>query len=1381
MNFDTLTNLNFLQDSNPIIDTDNIELGTTERSDIENIQPDTTIKKAKKLDLFNDSYPYQYHIVDKNNDMEYILERSRNTETTEEAKIITTKITLASKSTKEDISKILNDSSLDDLWELFDDDNESQVFPETIFSPTNQTEYDVEPDEDNLDIDTDENRVADSLVNPDTLVELKHQGEYNGNYTYNGYSIEYSLVVKDIHLALPRKPDMSRVQYTSKSDVEKYEAGDPKLIEDMTYILNFLTMYDYSSATLLNRNYEYIGSTYCSLDTYNSPQGKVVKYLSDSSGKVIKEEFSNKDYDITRIRFTSTGKSYNPNYNFKFKDSEFAIDYTKSVATNINPSQAKAISKTFSSRCIYLPKPQELIERYNLNMDYIDSAEYVIVNTEEKLIEVIDKCKQEMGDTGVVAYDAETTGLHFSKYSKNQDVLCAHCISWKDGSSYIIPVRMKYVQNIEPSVAAKHLKRVLEVNPILAHNGMADVRFLTGDNIELNLQEDTMHLIKFVLPFITDFPAVGFGRYLDDLCKRMFGYDMIDMKKMVYDPSNATFDFSVVNEEYLIYYGCPDTDLCRRLWKVLRAKLKPEQLRPYRNAVVFSRNLAIHSSYVGVGIDVDMIQNEISDSEILSKKMEEIIYAFTKEDKATLSLSSSQQKVNYIYGTLGATVEEAGKSPDAKPTADKYAITTLSKIPAKENRDTFKQDILDVKGNTVLKASDLNSSKYPFCLLVRVLDNLRSNINSNLKRLLNNSIDSIFNLNFSVGKTDTWRTIEGIQTIKSALKKAIRPPNNEVTEKLNEHWGWITTDYRTQEICLAANNSNDIKLIEILKDPESDLHSETAADLWNIKSYKVSKDLRSKAKICNFLLAYGGKAYALGQNIFGADRLTEEQFQEALSLYELYCYKRAEMLKPIQQSKQFVEENGYIINQLGYPMVYPQIIDKDKMISEVFDTSNLSNNIMPVIDIDKRRKNGSRLLNACGNYPIQSWASGILMVVYNKIAQKIKDDGYENLIYVPVTVHDEVGICYRTDLVHPYYLIHLQLETLVDEMTYLNKEHVTPLYVGIGFGNNWYQAKDDMAELPIKLQYILQKEYLEGKAPSREEIVQEGIYEHFRRRIKEYIIERTITALQEMYDNKHFIKTKVEYILTRDEMYIGKQLQGNFNVSDNNGINMEILMKTLYNLPLDKPLPDGYTFEEGNPIEDDIEEIDTDTVELFFVTGELNERVSISNKIMQINLSGLNVQVANNIKSYINHLCTTEYNIHNNQIIYIENNGAINRTDLQILSIPSNFIDTFKNLVNGGKLERDPRNPHKMISSHVYIRIENNSVIISSLFIDEAVKSGKINLVDRILNKHSSTSVIAQFPILVENYNTKDLADTGLRLIALKASMVDELLAVLEL
>lgn len=1331
-----------------------------------------------RTEVFSNNVPYHYTVTDKENNKEYVLERFITSDKTID-KVKISRTVLGVLDLAKQKRKIAMDLiTLDDLFPDEDTDTD------TSNSSDIDTDTDIETEYENKD----DNRVADIK---DSKESIQYTTKYIGNYNKDFYYADYQILYDSKIVYTNKRNSIKENSVVANSislfspdlDVEKYEAGDPKDVEEITTIINLLSNYDLETASQVYDDFEFISNKNFGVRKYINADGKYTQ-VTNNKNKIVFEEFDNNKYKIELYRFSSAQSNpLHPKGFFMFKGSTFDIDYSIYKINNITSNELKVMEHNFSNRSIYLPKTQVYTEVYGLNLHYIKECDYQIIDTEQKLRDAIEDLKKTVGDDGVVCYDAETTGLKFRRFVENKDSLCCHSLSWKDKQAIIIPVRMKYLQNIKPEIANEYLKTVLEVNPMLAHNGAADVRFLQYDNIDLNLQEDTMHLIKHVMPFITQYPEVGFGRYLDDLVVRMFGYDMIDMQKYVYKPSNATFDFSIVNKDYMIYYGCPDTDLCRRLWKVLRQKLNPQQYIPYKNTVRFSKDIALSASFSGLGINVNAINKEKERATLLTERLRDIIYKLTGEDRNTLSLTSSVQKTNYIFGKMGAPLDYARKTDTGKLSADKIVVDRLGKIKT-EYTPTFKEDILDVDGQPLVQAEELNILKYPFCRLVRIFDDLNSNIKNHYNRLINQSENNIYHPDFQVGKADTWRTLDGIQTMKNTLKGEVGAPNNSVTQRNNEEWYWSTTDYRTQEVCLAANQSEDWAMIDLLCDVEADSHTMTASDLFEVPPYLVTKYQRTGAKTCNFGLTYGMKEYTLGQRIFGVDVLSDEQLASAKQLHSLYSYKKAEMLKPLVMAKAFVTENGYLVNKLGYKMVYPKIIDKVKYIEDVFNTGDLSDNIQPKVDPIKRSTNLRSLLNASGNYPIQSWAAGILMEVYTALIKKIKDDGYENDIYIPLTVHDEVGTCFRKDKVHPYYIIHSQLQTLVTKLEYLNKEKVAPLYIGIGFGENWVKAKDDLAEIPIKLQYILEEEFLNGTCPTREEILEEGIYEHFRRRIKDYIRQRCINLFPEMYTNKHFVKSIIEDTLYKKEMYVGKQMNENFKIFISaNEIDMDKFIRALYDRqPTDSI--DDITYEDGEPIKDEVEHTtEQKNVEFYFIEGQIHSRISVKEDYLQINLSNLNPLVTNNIKLYIESLTNKEYNIHNKKIIYIEPNGKINKTDLNILAIPMNFTDVFNNILNGATPSSISNTDISKLldeNGEDLIRYSGNTLIISSRYIEKIKEINQATKVEMILSKYTSASTIARIPIILEDYKTGIQKDTGLKMINVNFTVVEDLLSILK-
>ena len=1337
-----------------------------------------------------------------------------------------------------EIADDLNDSSYDS-YNLTDNDiwgapeNSDKVYEDF------ETIGDQDDMLDSFSINEETGEENSGVIYTQDDVKLIHKGEdYNGDYfleEYNNFVQYDELLVKQPvaeyeelkeKVKLAAKQGMLAEVYDNKGrqltaeEVQlklknlraqkvfrKYTLGDAEEISNVT--LKMLPLTTFLASKGCERTGEYVkledGKT-CQVKQYENAKGETYSEFVSLKGNIIKQVFANDDCIITfNILGTSEASILTKSHIGKKK---LNADYTVEEMDSVNNKNIQKFQIRRDNKAIYLPHPNYFLKQKN--MDYIKTAKYEIVDTPNKLIDLVEYIQKTYPDKKrVIGYDAETTGLKFHRFMRKHDQLVTHCISWEDNHSVIIPVRMLTEQNIHPEEAVQILKPLLEEYPILCHNGAADVRFNLYDGLNINLQEDTMVLIKHILPFINDRKVTGFGKAIDDLLWQFNQEEMIDLHKEVYKPSGVDFNFALLNRDYMIVYGCPDTDRMRILWKNLRPKLDPKQEAAYHDHVIFSKQVAINSTFGGLGVNVNAIQKEKEKAQDLVNTVESVFYKYTGKDKSTFSLTSAVQRKNYIFGEMGAPLSEARRTPSGEISADKIVVERLSKWKKDIPTDYFKADITDIDGKVIASKDELNRLKFPECKLIRIHGDLKKNITAFYNGMLDNSIDGVYYEDFRCGATNTYRTTGRIQITKSSLKYYMGA--------YDDNYGWNSTDYAAEEFRLAANQSEDWTLINTLKDKEADPHTMVASELYNKPPYKVSKKERKKIKSANFGILYGMGPRALACNIFGVDTPSEEQLAEARDLYELYCYKRCLMLKELTVAKDFVTFNGYQTNNLEFKMVYPDITDVKDYINKVFahvDEGERKSYVpLPVVLEEKKAKFLGKLLNACGNYPIQSWAAGTLMQVLPALVNAVRQDGYPLEDFsVPLQVHDEVGVEFNKDKVHPYYLIKVQNETMVADLSYLNKD-TAPLYIGIGFGSNWGEAKGDNEELPVELQYRLIEEWDNGTCPSIEEINKVGLHEHMMQRVYAYMRERAHNLFQDMVDAHHFVRQEMQYRLNHN-MFVGKKLNELFGTNDSFGeIMISEYLRIIYGFDKSeeekeviskyKKLMDstedkkervslnqqmikeidtilqpiynelGITWEEGEVREEESTLIKSpDEIQEFFYIDEIPSRVNVSEDNVIIDVSDLYGPTVSRIKKYIDALCTTTYNVHNKQLIYKLNN-KFEYTRKEMLGIPANFNDILERIIQGDDISISYTGDKPIVSIQevpVYVDTELNGLVIDVIKC-KSLGPSALNDICNMVMKYSSQAAVARIPIYVKGDIVKD---SQLRLINVSQKMLDE-------
>lgn len=1165
---------------------------------------------------------------------------------------------------------------------------------------------------------------------------------------------------KDLYEVDPLTGQLREKSKTSKC-ICKNTYGDEKDFEDLTLLINKVFNFCKSKSNYVNELLKPVNNVFYSTKIY--ADGDITfKYTSTDKGLPYCYEYEDTKANI-KIQIDMTMSKNGSGREIGTVD--LGLPYVQEVLETNKTKDLKLFRKNTYNKTVIFPDPKVFKKRFNLSFMDEPDIEYIIADTPNKLYDIADK---HLIPAEMLAYDAETYGLKAYKWYSKPDLLVTHSFCWAPGKSVIIPVRMKYCQNVPFDIVMEVVKPLLETKPILAHNGAADVRFNLPDGIIVNLVEDTMHLIRVIIPFMVKAAAAkGLKRGIDDLIKKAFGWDMLDLHKLVFGPAGVDFDFSLLPYDYMTYYGCPDTDLLMRLWLGLRPKLRVEQEHSYKQIVAYSKAMAILASYPGIGVQIDKMKEVRENAMNTIRQLKSLIYEYTGETEQTLPLQSAKKLSNYVFGRMGAPADKGKKTAGGALSADKHVMKALAAEVNPHPSKVFKKDIVDEDGEIVLKADDLNRSKYPFCLLHRTFADFNKDVTAFYNRIINNTLEGVYYENYRPAQTDTYRDTGAIQITKKGVKYFLGA--------YNDNYGFCSEDYNTEEFRITVNRSTDEALIKVLQDPESDAHTMVAAELYGLEPSEIDKSLRDPIKSCNFGIIYGMKVKRLTMQLKNTEHPTEEQLAEVQKIYDLYLYKRAEMLAPLEEARDHVRQYGWVENDLGYRMIYSQVIDVDDFLDQTFD---FSNPVPPEPHFDpvKRYENMGAIMNRSGNYPIQSLAAAQLKDSVIKLYEKIEAADMLDYVFVPLSVHDEVGLIYDKRKVDPYWLFAILHESFYSEMDYLNKpkELICPLYIGVGFGTSWGNAKSDLAEFPVAFQEVVLKEFYSGTHPRL--TAEEDHALHFSKRIKEYMLNRVTEMFQHMIDAKQFRRHEMKFMINKN-VFLGKKMHELFHT--NNEQKDPITGKKVLTLNLDKYVELILKHNHLNPEEYEIidgpefkkEEKRKDKKDLFEFRNELiHPLVTDDGDWLTIDATNIYPPLLTPIATYMRGLNNPNRNYHNHGVRFrINNVEYVPIEGVRLVELPISFADDLDKILSGSNIVLKNQNASGeniyMLPSPPILYDCTNHYIIFDMDIVRQIHPNMVNNIAELISEYACSPTADSYRILFrngKNYTYSDFYMNGI-------------------
>ncbi len=228
----------------------------------------------------------------------------------------------------------------------------------------------------------------------------------------------------------------------------------------------------------------------------------------------------------------------------------------------------------------------------------------------------------------------------------------------------------------------------------------------------------------------------------------------------------------------------------------------------------------------------------------------------------------------------------------------------------------------------------------------------------------------------------------------------------------------ISADYSQIELRIVAAISGDPAMCEAFRS-RKDIHTATAARVYNVPEEEVTKEMRYRAKSVNFGIIYGQSAFGLSQNL-GISRT------EAKDIIDNYKSQFSQIQQYMDDTIQFCKKHGYVETLMG----------RKRWLKDI-NSSNFT-------------VRGFAERNAI-NSPIQGTAADMIKLAMIRIHRIFQQHNFKSRMIMQV--HDELVFdAHKSEVetIKPLIIESMQQALLLPNNV--------PADAEIGVGENWLEA-----------------------------------------------------------------------------------------------------------------------------------------------------------------------------------------------------------------------------------------------------------------------------------------------------------------------------------
>ncbi len=239
------------------------------------------------------------------------------------------------------------------------------------------------------------------------------------------------------------------------------------------------------------------------------------------------------------------------------------------------------------------------------------------------------------------------------------------------------------------------------------------------------------------------------------------------------------------------------------------------------------------------------------------------------------------------------------------------------------------------------------------------------------------------------------------------IRKAFEAGDNKIL---------LSADYSQIELRIIASLSGDNSMIEAFRNKE-DVHSATAARIYNVAITEVTSEMRRNAKTVNFGIVYGISGFGLSQRL-GIPR------KEALEIIKQYFIQYPGIKEYMDNNIAFARQHGYVHTIMGRRRYLPDINSRNGAVRGFAERNAI-------------------------NAPVQGSAADMIKIAMIRIHDELKYHRLKSKMILQV--HDELVFDVspeELDLLKPL------VETNMKQALPLK----VPVEVNMGTGKNWLEA-----------------------------------------------------------------------------------------------------------------------------------------------------------------------------------------------------------------------------------------------------------------------------------------------------------------------------------